>query len=146
MLRGGYTATVDVKGRLKIPTAFKTLIKEKYGPDFYITSLDGMSARIYPMSEWRKIENRLAALPSMHPAKRKLLHRTNTWGQMARMDGQGRVLVPQQLRESADIRGEVRVLGYLQYLDVWNAERFTEQLKRDPLTADDIETLSGLQI
>lgn len=146
MLRGGYSATVDAKGRLKIPAAFKAVIDQKYGPEFYITSLDGLSARIYPMSEWRKIENKLAALPSMHPARRKLLHRTNTWGQMARMDAQGRVLIPPQLRESAEVRGDVKVLGYLQYLDVWNAERFAEHLKREPLTSEDLETLSNLNI
>lgn len=146
MLRGSYTATVDSKGRLKIPAAFKSLIDEKYGPEFYITSLNGQSARIYPLAEWRKIEEKLATLPSMTPAKRKLLDRTNLWGQMARMDTQGRVLIPAQLREAAAVRGEVKVLGYLDYLDVWNSDRFREHLEQDPLTGEDLETLSGLKI
>ncbi|MDE3180013.1 MAG: division/cell wall cluster transcriptional repressor MraZ [Acidobacteriota bacterium] len=146
MLRGSYTATVDSKGRLKIPAAFKSLIDEKYGPEFYITSLNGQSARIYPLAEWRKIEEKLATLPSMTPAKRKLLDRTNLWGQMARMDTQGRVLIPAQLRDAAAVRGEVKVLGYLDYLDVWNSDRFREHLEQDPLTGEDLETLSGLKI
>lgn len=146
MLRGSYTATVDAKGRLKIPAAFKALIDEKYGPEFYITSMDGQSARIYPLAEWRKIEEKLGALPSMKLAMKRLLDRTNLWGQMARMDGQGRVLVPPQLREAAGVRGEVKVLGYLHYMDVWNPERFMEHLEQDPLTSEDLETLSGLNI
>lgn len=146
MLRGRHAATVDPKGRLKMPAAFKALLEEKYGPDFYVTSLDGQSVRIYPFPEWRKIEEKLAALPSMNKAKMKFLDRTNYWGQTARMDGQGRILIPSQLRESALMRGEVAVLGYLEYLDVWNPQRFDEHLEQNPITEEDQKTLSDLNI
>jgi MraZ protein len=146
MLRGNYPATVDGKGRLKIPTAFKTYLDENFGQDFYLTSLDGQFVRVYPFSVWRGIEDKLAALPSMNKLKKKFLDRTNYWGQRARMDGQGRVLIPTQLRESAAMHGEVAVLGYLDYLDVWNAERFRESLERDPLTSEDLEGLGNLGI
>ncbi len=146
MLRGNYPATVDVKGRLKIPTAFKSYLDENYGPDFYLTSLDGQFVRVYPFSVWRDIEEKLAVLPSMNKAKKKFLDRTNYWGQTARMDGQGRVLIPSLLRESAGMRGEVAVIGYLVYLDVWNMERFREHLERSPLTEEDEQGLSNLGI
>ncbi len=146
MLRGRHTATVDAKGRLKIPTAFKTVLDEKYGQDFYVTSLDGQSVQVYPFPVWSGIEDKLAALPSMNKAKKKFLDRTSYWGQIARMDLQGRILIPSHLRESAAMRGEVAVIGQLKYLDVWNKERFEEQLERDPLTDDDRQTLSNLGI
>jgi len=146
MLRGNYPATVDGKGRLKIPTAFKTYLDENYGPDFYVTSLDGQFVRVYPFSVWREIEEKLAALPSMNKAKKKFLDRTNYWGRTARVDGQGRILIPSLLRESAAMRGEVAVIGYLIYLDVWNMERFREHLERTQLTEDDEQTLSNLGI
>ncbi|MBI1941039.1 MAG: division/cell wall cluster transcriptional repressor MraZ [Acidobacteria bacterium] len=146
MLRGNYPATVDGKGRLKIPTAFKTFLDENYGPDFYVTSLDGLSVRIYPFSVWREIEEKLAALPSMNKAKKKFLDRANYWGQTARMDGQGRVLIPSLLREAAATRGEVAVIGYLNYLDVWNMVRFREHMEQSPFTDDDEQTLSNLGI
>ncbi len=146
MLRGNYPATVDGKGRLKIPTAFKAYLEENYGPDFYVSSLDGQSVRVYPFSVWREIEEKLAALPSMNKAKKKFLDRTNYWGQTARMDGQGRILIPSLLRESAAMRGEVAVIGYLVYLDVWNMERFREHLERNPMTPDDEQTLSNLGV
>ena len=146
MLRGNYPATVDGKGRLKIPTAFKAYLDENYGPDYYLTSLDGQFVRVYPFSVWRGIEEKLAALPSMNKAKKKFLDRTNYWGQAARMDTQGRVLIPSLLRESAAMRGEVAVIGYLVYLDVWNMERYREHLEREPLTEDDEQTLSNLGI
>ncbi|MGH9432282.1 MAG: division/cell wall cluster transcriptional repressor MraZ [Terriglobia bacterium] len=146
MLRGRHTATVDIKGRLKIPTEFKALLDEKYGPDFYITSLDGKHARVYPFPEWRKIEDKLFALPSMNGAKKKFLDRANYWGQMGRSDGQGRILIPSQLRESADLRGEVAVIGYLERLDVWSITRFEEYLAQTELTQEDAKTLSDLGI
>ncbi len=146
MLRGNYPATVDAKGRLKIPTAFKAYLDENYGPDFYVTSLDGQSVRVYPFSVWREIEEKLAALPSMNKSKKKFLDRANYWGQAARMDGQGRILIPSLLRESAAMRGEVAVIGYLVYLDVWNMERFREHLERNPLTEEDEQGLSNLGV
>jgi len=146
MLRGNYPATVDGKGRLKIPTGFKTYLDENFGQDFYLTSLDGQFVRVYPFSVWRGIEDKLAALPSMNKLKKKFLDRTNYWGQWGRMDGQGRVLIPTQLRESAAMHGEVAVLGYLNYLDVWNAERFRDSLEHDPFTSEDLEGLGNLGI
>ncbi|MGD1100600.1 MAG: division/cell wall cluster transcriptional repressor MraZ [Terriglobia bacterium] len=146
MFRGNNPATVDDKGRLKIPTAFKALLDEKYGQDFFVTSLDGQSARIYPFPVWREIEEKLAALPSMNKAKKHFLDRTNFWGQAARADAQGRVLIPAQLRESAAMHGEVAVLGYLNYLEVWNKERYREHLDREPLTEEDLQNLSNLGI
>jgi MraZ protein len=146
MLRGNNPATVDAKGRLKIPTAFKTYLDENFGPDYYVTSLDGQFVRIYPFAEWRNIEEKLAAVPSMNKQRKKFLDRTNYWGQMAKMDTQGRILIPVLLRESAAMRGEVAVLGYLNYLDVWNNERYREHLEREPLSDEDIEGLSNLGI
>jgi MraZ protein len=146
MLRGNYPATVDGKGRLKIPTAFKTDLDENYGQDFFVTSLDGQSARIYPFPVWREIEDKLAALPSMNKAKKRFLDRTNYWGQTARADAQGRVLIPALLRESAGMHGEVAVLGYLNYLEVWDLTRYREHLEREPFSDDDLQTLSNLGI
>jgi len=146
MLRGNHPATVDGKGRLKVPTAFKAFLDENYGSDYYVTSLDGQSVRIYPFSVWQEIEKKLAALPSMNKAKKRFLDRAGYWGQAVRMDSQGRILIPALLRESAAMQGEVAVIGQLNYLDVWNMERFREYLERNPLTEEDWQNLSSLGI
>ena len=146
MLRGNHPATIDPKGRLKIPAAFKSILDESYGPDFYITSLNGQSVRIYPMSVWKQFEVKLAALPSMNKSKRKLLDRTNYWGQAEKMDGQGRILIPSMLREAAEMTGEVAVMGNLNYLEVWNLQRFRDYLEKNPLTDEDEAKLSDLGI
>jgi DNA-binding transcriptional regulator/RsmH inhibitor MraZ len=53
------------------------------------------------------------------------------------LDTQGRVVIPPHLRESASIVGDVRVFGRIDYLDVWNEERFVQKLHREPWTNDD---------
>ena len=146
MLRGNYTARIDSKGRLKIPTGFRRYLEEKYGAEFYVTSLTGDCARLYPLPEWESIEQRLALLPSMDPARRKFLDRTNYYGQQATMDAQGRVLIHPLLRKSAGVVGDVAVLGYLTYLEVWELEHFERRLASDPYTEEDEASIARLGI
>jgi len=146
MFRGNHPTRVDEKGRLKVPAEFKRVIDEKYALKFYITSLDGTVAQIYPFEEWERIEQRLAQLSTFNPTKKKFLNRTNYYGQVVEMDGQGRLLVPQILRESAQIRGEVAVLGNLTYLEVRNLEAFRKEIEEQAFTDDDTKTLDELGI
>ena len=146
MLRGNAPATIDEKGRLKIPSIFRADIDESWGSDFYVTSLSGESVLVYPLPVWQEIEERLAKLPSLNPTKKKFLDRTNYYGQLTSTDKSGRILIPPLLRESAEMTGEVAVLGYLHHLDVWNHKRFLGRIKDQPFTEDDHETLSKLGI
>jgi MraZ protein len=146
MFRGNHPTRVDEKGRLKVPAEFKRDIDEKYGQQFYITSRDGRIAEIYPYEEWQKIEEKLATVSNFNPAKKKFLDRVNYYGQMVEMDSQGRVLIPQILRESAEVKGDVLVFGNLTFLEVRNAEAFRKHLEANPLTEEDEKTLAGLGI
>ena len=94
MLRGNAPATIDEKGRLKIPSAFRAHIEESWGSDFYVTSLSGESVLVYPLPIWQEIEERLAKLPSLNPTKKKFLDRTNFYGQETTADKSGRILIP----------------------------------------------------
>ena len=143
MFRGNHPTRVDEKGRLKLPAEFKRLVDEGYGTQFYITSKDGRSAEIYPLPEWQKIEEKLAGIPSLNPAKKKFLNRVNYYGQMSEMDGQGRVLLPQILRETAKLAGDVVVFGVQTYLEVANHDEFKQAMDSDPLTAEDQQTLAN---
>lgn len=136
-LRGNCPAKVDEKGRLKIPSVFLDELKE-YGTQFYITSATGESAKIFPMKVWSEIEDKLSALPNTSVAKRKYLLRTSYYGQVAEMDGQGRLLLPAVLREAAQTMGDVDVFGALNHLEVMNHTRVMDKLKNEPYTdADD---------
>ncbi|MGB7025142.1 MAG: hypothetical protein WBD73_15205 [Candidatus Acidiferrales bacterium] len=145
MLRGSYLATVDEKGRVKIPADFLAELRRQ-GKRFYVTSENGDCAKIYPMKVWDEIESKLARLSSHNQAKQKFLTRTNYFGQVVELDGQGRILIPPVLRDTAQMKGEVSVNGQLRYLEVWNHTRFLEQMKNNPITAEDAKALDDLGI
>ena len=146
MFRGNHPTRVDEKGRLKVPSEFKRVIDEKYGAQFYITSLDGKSALVYPFEEWQRIEEKLARLSTFNPTKKKFLNRTNYYGQAIEMDAQGRLLIPALLRDSADIKGDVAVLGNLTYLEVRNLDVFKKEIEAAPFSSEDEQTLNDLGI
>lgn len=146
MLRGNHTARIDDKGRLKIPSTFKRLIEEKYGKEFFVTSFTGENVWIYPLPEWESIEQRLLILPMLDVSKRKFLERTNFFGQQAEMDLQGRVLIHSLLRKSAQLVGDVVVLGSFNYLEVWEMDKFQQKLNDEPFTEEDILSLARVGI
>ena len=146
MLRGSYPAKIDDKGRLKIPNAFRAVVEDQHGAGLYLTSLSGDSVRIYPMTEWLAVEQRVSRMPSSHPARLKFLDRVNYFGQIGEFDVQGRVLIPARLREAAGVVGDVDVLGQISYLEVWSHERFVAKLKREPFTDDDARALADFGI
>ena len=142
MLRGSTSARIDDKGRLKVPNAFRRLVEERHGRELFLTSLTGEYVRIYPMPVWLELEQKLAAMPSTHPARQRFLDRINYFGSDAELDSQGRVIIPQRLREAATMTGDVDVLGQVNYLEVWNHDRLIAKMQRDPFTDDDARALS----
>jgi len=146
VFRGNAPARIDDKGRLKVPTAFKSLMENKYGRELFLTSLSGEYVRIYPMPVWLELEQKLSEVPSTNPAKLRFLDRVNYYGSAGELDSQGRVLIPVRLRDAATMTGDVDVLGQFSYLDVWNHDRFLSKMQREPFTDDDARALSEFGI
>jgi len=147
MLRGNHPARIDDKGRLKIPEGFRSVVEARYGPELFVTSVTGEHVRVYPMAVWQEIERRLADVPSSNPSKQRFLDRVNFFGQSLAIDKQGRLLIPQVLRETAAMAGEVSVLGLQNHMAVWNRRRLEERLfKKEPFTDEDGRALSEFGI
>jgi MraZ protein len=143
-LRGNSPATVDDKGRLKLPMSFKSQF-DVYAnglgadvPRFYLTSLDGRAARLYPLPVWEEIEGRLDKVPSTNPAKRRFLEITAYFGSEVELDSQGRFVIPGILREAAQL--------VVDHLAIWNRVAFERKLAVEPLSGDDFAALSDLGI
>jgi MraZ protein len=98
------------------------------------------------MKVWEEIEGKLSRLSSHNRTKQKFLTWTNYYGQAVEIDGQGRILIPPVLREAALMKGDVDVNGNLTYLEVWNHARSLENLKKSPITDEDLKTLDDLGI
>ena len=141
VLMGHSPAKIDEKGRLKVPAGFRKIIEERYGPDCFITSMDGERALVYPLPVWFEFQFRLAKVPSTSTARTRLLERVNYFGQVSTLDAQGRLLVPQVLRDVAGVTDDVVVLGSQDHLIVWNEQRIQKRLAEQPLTAEDFKEL-----
>ena len=141
MFRGNHPTRVDEKGRLKLPVDHKRTVDTVYGQNvFFITSRDGQRVEIWPMKEWEQIEAQLAELAAS-AAKTKLLDAINYWGQVVEFDSAGRLLIPQLLRENAEMSGDVAVIGMQKYLTVDLDARRRTTLKANPVTDADVEQI-----
>jgi MraZ protein len=144
MYRGNHPAKVDEKGRLKLPAAFKQLVDAASVTQVYITSVDGKSAEIWPLPEWEKREQQLVEFSTLDDAVQKYLDLTSYYGQQVEIDSQSRVLLPQILRGSAKLDGEVTVFGKLIYLEVKNREIFEQNLPAIEMTVEDRKAMAAI--
>ncbi|WP_053958549.1 division/cell wall cluster transcriptional repressor MraZ [Sulfobacillus thermosulfidooxidans] len=121
MLMGEYEHTLDDKGRITIPAK----LRDDLNGHFVITKgLDGCLF-IYPMDEWRKLEERLKALPMTNANARAFARLFLAGAQDVEMDKQYRVTIPPRLREHAGIDREVTLVGVSTRVEMWATERWT---------------------
>jgi MraZ protein len=143
--RGGFPATIDAKGRVKLPARLREQLEAAYGREIYVCSFFPHELRIYPLAVWETVEERLLSKPAMKPAVLKLIERVN-YGQMLEIDDHGRLIVPALLRDMVDVEGEVVVSGRINHLAVTRRQRAAEMLQRDSLTDDELEELAALEL
>ena len=146
MFRGNAAAKVDQKGRLKLPSRFRSVIPDEYGRRFFVTSLKGECASIYPLEAWRVVEKRIAAAPSTNPSVQKFKRNVNFYGHEAEIDSADRILLPAVLRERASVHGDVFVMGADDHLEVWNRDAFDTALKAHALDDADLAVLASFNI
>lgn len=129
MFMGEYNHTIDAKGRLIIPARFRELL----GEEFILTKgLDGCLS-IYPMDAWEAFETKLRALPLTNKNARTFTRFFVAGATNCELDRQGRVLVPQPLREFAGLEKEVVLTGNLNRIEIWSKEKWSENCNYDDM-------------
>ena len=129
MFMGEYNHTIDAKGRLIIPARFRELL----GEEFILTKgLDGCLS-IYPMDAWEAFETKLRALPLTNKNARTFTRFFVAGATNCELDRQGRVLVPQPLREFAGLEKEVVLTGNLDRIEIWSKEKWSENCNYDDM-------------
>ena len=129
MFMGEYNHVIDAKGRLIIPARFRELL----GEEFIMTrGLDGCLS-IYPMDEWKAFEEKLRALPLTNKNARTFTRFFVAGATNCELDRQGRVLVPQPLREFAGLEKEVVLTGNLNRIEIWSKEKWSENCNYDDM-------------
>lgn len=144
--RGNSPAKIDDRGRLKIPSVFRSIFAAYQSREVFITSEWGDYVRIYPLSAWIDIEKRIQRAPATSEELDRFVRSVNYWGQMAEIDSQDRLLIHPRLREKARTIAEVEVQGALTHLEVWDRERFNQNLLEEPYTKADKRVVRELGI
>ena len=151
MFRGAQTGNVDAKGRMKLPSAVQRKLKEAYeSGEFFITSLDGETVKVFPIQEWERLEARLAEKSTESnqamdgSIKNKILFQANRFGSEETLDNQGRLLVPAALRDTAGMRGEVKLQWQANHIMVVSAERYGAMTVENKLTAEELGHAANL--
>ncbi len=120
MLIGEYQHSVDVKGRVNFPSK----LRESLGDSFIITKGYSECLFVYSMEEWKQMESRIRALPDTESIGiRRFLFAGAT---QADIDKQGRIIIPQKLREFAHITKDIMVVGVMDRAEIWDLQRWEE--------------------
>jgi MraZ protein len=139
--RGIYSTRVDDKGRLKLPRDFENFLKSFPEQSFFVTSLDGRIARIYPMPVWRQNEKFFEESQDEPETTEDVAFFANVWGAASSLDGQGRILVPPDLRRELKIENQqVWVAFYKSAVEIYNEAVYAERRQR---AADNLQQKLG---
>lgn len=134
MLIGEYRHTLDSKGRVIIPAKFR----QELGERFVITKgLDGCLF-VYPLGEWEKVEIKLRQLPVNKKDARTFERFFFSGAVECEMDSQGRVLIPQNLRDYAGVDEEIIIIGVSTRLEIWSKSNWENYNDVSKFTYEDI--------
>ena len=124
MFMGEYNHTIDAKGRLIVPAKFREIL----GDNFIVTKgLDGCLF-VYPTDEWTRFEEKLKGLPLTNKNARQFTRFFLAGAAACEVDKQGRILLPQVLREFASLEKDVVLVGVASRIEIWSRERWDESM------------------
>lgn len=122
MLIHHYPHNIDAKGRTTVPVKFR----EDLGDEFIITRAPDKCLYIYPMERWEEIRTALKSLPISKKSARDFSRLFLAWAAPCELDGQGRVLIPAILRQSAALDKEIIIAGAGDHAEIWDKQHWDE--------------------
>ena len=132
MLIGEYTHSLDIKKRLALPSKFR----KELGRKVVVTRGLDNCLFVYSLKEWEKISRKLGEL-SIGQADTRGFNRFMLSGAVeSEVDGAGRILIPEFLKDFADLKGEVIVAGMQSRVELWNAPSWSAYKRRIEKQAD----------
>ena len=132
MFMGEYNHTIDPKGRLIIPAKFR----EQLGDEYVVTrGLDGCLF-VFAQNDWQDFEAKLKSLPLTQKGARQFIRFFVAGAAPCELDKQGRILLPQTLREFAGLDKDVVLAGMLNRIEIWDKNKWSDNNAYDDM--DDI--------
>ena len=143
MFMGEYQHSLDEKGRLIMPAKFR----EALGEVFVVTRGLDNCLFVYPNEEWRILEEKLKSLPMTSKDARAFVRFFFSGATECEMDKTGRISIPQNLREHAQLEKEVVVIGVSNRIEFWSKDNWNNYMSSTAESYEDIaETMENLGI
>lgn len=117
---GSYRHSLDAKGRVSLPAPFR----RESGESFVLIRFHPDALTLYPEDSWSDVEAELQEMLERRPDFRHLVLRVTGNAKHTTVDGQGRILIPDRLREEVDLDDEALIVGALDKIEIWNPEKF----------------------
>jgi len=136
---GSYLYQVDEKGRVTLPAAFR---RDSEAQSFVLIQAQPDALTLYPTDTWAEVQERLRSLVRSAPRSRHQLLSLTANAVEIVPDKQGRILIPDRLRQRVGIRDEAQVVGAIDKIEIWDPKRFSEVVEE---TGDDFgDRLAGI--
>ncbi len=119
MFRGRFEHTIDLKGRLSIPSKFRETLSERYDSRLVLTAYD-RCILAYPFAQWQVLEEKVAGLAEFNKDTRAFLRFFYSSATDCSIDKLGRILIPQTLRDYARLEKDVMLIGALKHVEIWS--------------------------
>ena len=145
--RGFFTHILDDRKRLAVPSRFRNILKHESEGRVILTPGYDREVAVYPLSIWEEIEDKELLSLSMDYLKSRRYRRHFTFGiKEDRLDGQGRILIPDFLLTHARIAKEVVIVGEINYIELWSPESYEAFGKEiEKFYLEDAEGIEGLR-
>lgn len=142
MFRGVNNISLDAKGRLAIPSRYRERLTERCDGQLVVTVDTSRCLLLYPLPDWEEIERKLVRLPSFNAQARRLQRLLVGHATELELDGNGRVLLPQPLREFAGMDKRVVMIGQGNKFELWDEDSWNSQ--RDDWLQENVEQAQDL--
>ena len=126
MYRGVSTINLDSKGRMAVPTKYRDALTRQCEGQMVVTVDRDTCLLLYPLPEWEEIERKLVRLPSFNKQARRLQRLLIGHATECELDGNGRILLPQPLREFAAMDKSVVLIGQGNKFEIWAEDRWND--------------------
>lgn len=125
MFRGRFEYTIDEKGRTSIPAKFREVLSTHYDERLIVTTFD-RCLWAYPVAEWKAIEDKIAALPQFKTEVKALQRIFVSGATECPFDRQGRIILPNTLRDYAEFKKDIVFVGMTKRIEIWSRENWDQ--------------------
>ena len=131
MFRGSDPINMDAKGRIAIPTRYRDLLSQLCGGDLVITiDMKSTCLTLSPLPEWKSFEEKVAALPALDDLGEMLSRFVVGQAKDIQLDSSGRILIPSELRDYAEIEKKLILVGRTQRLEIWSEHNWNVEREK----------------